>query len=582
VVGVALGGPGTDTVIEAAVGTLAAADVPQLADGLAATSPADRWSTLAFPPDFPGLGLTQARLRLDLTRKTLLVHGTAAPFGTGVFVVQQAAGGGWEAALGLNLSSAGSSWSLGQLSQGLAPASAFFAIDQARAALAISTVDGQALAPIVGVVPELARALPGTVRRGANFFGELHFAGPVVGNVPRILGTDPGTTVTLLALIAARSDESLFEVRLDRYPLVGGVTFSDVLLRYRPGTSPALALHGTVTVPLDGRDHAFTGDLQVLAASASFRLATAQSAAAPLGMTGITLTGLALEVDYAFPEAQPATVSVVLSGGVAIGGAASLTGLVYLLDGIPVIAEVLAARLRATDLFQQSVGGAVAGVAGPPGAAVGLGLLLPAGRPRRPLPARLPRPDVLPGVQRRGARRLPGPPRHPHPGGGPGQGVTATGALDAPVDWGFVVFSGGAQRTGPSAALATYPQATLTLTAGFTLFDLYVGVVAFALSKDASVGRWWAPSPSRATSRSSRRGPSSSPERVGGLPLRGVPRRAPRQVRLSRRSPRGTPGASASRSCRRSRRHRYDFDTDFSVSDGALVIGCRGTSRSPR
>jgi hypothetical protein len=577
VVGVALGGPGTDTVIEAAMGTLAAADVPQLADGLAATSPADGWSTLAFPPDFPGLGLTQAHLRLDLTRKTLLVYGTAAPFGTGVFVVQQAAGGGWEAALGLNLSSGGAPWSLGQLSQGLAPASAFFAIDQARAALAISTVDGQALAPIVGVVPELARALPGTVRRGANFFGELHFAGPVVGNVPRILGTDPGTTVTLLALIAARSDESLFEVRLDRYPLVGGVTFSDVLLRYRPGTSPALALHGTVTVPLDGRDHAFTGDLQVLAASASFRLATAQSAAAPLGMTGITLTGLALAIDYAFPEAQPATVSVVLSGGVAIGGVASLTGLVYLLDGIPVIAEVLAARLGVTDLFQQSVGVQW------PESLVPLELLSASVYCYRPAD-----PDDHSPLAFRGRTYFPGFNVAAHVvflgrpatltlAVAPGQGVTATGALDAPVDWGFVVFSGGAQRTGPSAALATYPQATLTLTAGFTLFDLYVGVVAFALSRDASSGEMVGTvSFTRDLPVFGTRTLVVSWSESGGFRFEGFPVELPAKFVIPEITSRsaGCLGKQILQALPVDT--RYDFDTDFSISDGALVIGLQG------
>ncbi len=577
-VGVSLGGPGTDTVVRASVGTLAAADVPRLADGLAATSPADRWSTLGFPPDFPGLGLTQAHLLLDLTRRTFLLYGTAAPFGTGALVVQQAADGGWEAALGIDLSSGGSPWSLGQLSQGLAPASTFFDVERASAALAISTVDGQALAPIVGTVPGLARALPDTVRRGANFFGALHFAGPVAGNVPRILGTDPGTAVTLFALIAARSDESLFEVRLDRYTLVGAVTFSDVRLRYRPRTSPALALRGTVAVPLDGRELAFTGDLQVLAASASFRLATAQSAAAPLGMTGITLTGLALEIDYAFPDAQTSTVSVVLSGGVAIGAAANLAGLVYLLDGIPVIVEVLVTSLSIDELFRQSVG-----VPWPSGALVPLELVSASIYSYRPV-----HPDDRAPITFRGRVYFPGfnvaarvvflgRPATLTIAVAPGLGVTATGSLDAPVDWGFVVFSGGAQKTGPEAALATYPQAALTLTAGFTLFDLYVGVVAFSLSRDAASGETvGSVSFTRDLPVFGTRTLTVSWSESGGFRFEGFPVDLDAEFVIPDITSKsaGCIGKQILQALPVDT--RYDFDTDFSVSDGALVIGLQG------
>lgn len=488
-VSVTLGSVGIDTVIDATVTNVLPAQIPQLADDLASTSASNKWSTIGFPSDFPALGLAQVRLLLNLTKSTLVLYGSTTTFGSGAFIIQKAPDASWQAAFGLNLSSNGQTWNFGQISQGLSAANSFFAINNASAALAISNVDGQALQPIINTVPELANAFPGAVRRGANFYGALTFEGAVVSNVPKVLGTTPEVTVTLYALIAAQSNESLFQVKLDGpFTLAGVVTFSNVFLQYQPKASPALLLHGDIAVTVNAHVYAFTGDLALLQESAALTVATTQSIVAPLGMTGITINALAIAVNYTFPAAPPSTLSVTMSGTVQIGSVANLTGLLYLLNGTPIIAAISVTQFDITNLFTQCIGVSW------PSTLVPLQLVSASIYYYKPINANDQSPIVFngqtyaPGFNVAAHFLILGRAATVSIAVVNGQGVTATGTLDAPIDWGFVLFSGVTQQTGPSASLATYPTASFTLTAGFTLFSFYVGSIAFTIAKDATSG----------------------------------------------------------------------------------------------
>ncbi|HEX8172017.1 MAG TPA: hypothetical protein VF824_15880 [Thermoanaerobaculia bacterium] len=477
-----LGSAGTDTIITASVGNLSAANVPVLADNLAQdSSGTNSWSTIAFPSDFPSIGLAQAQLYLNLTNSTFVLTGSSSVFGTAAFVVQQQSNV-WGAALGVNLSSDGQPWTFSQISAGLAAAGSFFNIDQASAAIAISNIDGQSLAPIARQVPELANALPATVRRGANFYGVLHFSSAVVANVPRILGTDAGTTVTLYALIAQSSADSYFEVDLDQYTLAGVVTFSGVVLKYQPATSPSLSLAGTVSIPIGASTLVFNGSMQVGATSARFAVQqTAQNIFQPFGMHGITISDVGATIDYTFPDAATSTLVVQVSGTTQIGSVANLTGVIYVVDGTPTIAAISVTDFNITNLFSQNIGvswpaalvpvvftsGAVyysnaqgaltlGGVVYQPGFNVNAQLLLFG------VPATLTFSVV------------------------PNQGVTATGLLNNPIDWGFIVIRGTTAQVGPSASLATYPTTTFTLVAGFAILGTDVGTVTFAIAKSTT------------------------------------------------------------------------------------------------
>jgi hypothetical protein len=479
-----LGSAGTDTVLTAAVGTVTPANVATLADDLAKNAEGtNAWSTLPVPADFPSIGLAQAQLYFNLTKNVFVLTGSSSVFGTAAFVVQQSSGA-WQAALGVNLSSGGQPWTFSEISAGLAAAGSFFNIDQASAALALSTIDGQSLGALATQVPELANALPATVSRGGNFYGVLHFSGPVVSNVPRILGTDAGTTVTLYALVAQASADSYFQVDLDQYTLAGVVTFSAVRLTYQPATSPSLSLDGRVSIPLGSSSFDFDGSMRVAADSARFSIQqTPQSVVEPFGMKGITLSGLGVLVTYAFPDAVSSTLTIQMSGTTQLGTVANLTGLIYLVNGTPSVAAIAVTDFDITNLFTQSIGVDWPSLLVP--------LVLTSGvvyYSNASTALTLDGTTYQPGFNASAQVEIFGVPATLGFAVVPGSGVTASGRLNNPIDWGFVVITSAlSTQAGPGASLATYPTTTFTLAAGFTLFGYHAANVTFSIAKDATL-----------------------------------------------------------------------------------------------
>ncbi|HYH06198.1 MAG TPA: hypothetical protein VEK11_03965 [Thermoanaerobaculia bacterium] len=495
---VELGGAGIDTIIRASVDNIPAENIPTIADDLAeAPDRSNAWNTIAFPEKFPPLGLdsigqAKVQLYLNLTQNTFVLFGSSSAFGTAAFVVQETEKG-WQSAFGVNLSTDGSKWEFKTISPGLAPADSFFnidqasgapsSIDQAAAALAISSIDEQQLETIAAEVPELKEAFPSWVKRGANFYGVLHFSGPKISNVPRILGDELGTTVTLYALISQTSAESLFQVELDHYTLAGVVTFSDVYLRYQPVPS-RLKLHGEITIPVDEKKYGFTGDMDIDDKSAQFELEqSSQAIVNPLGMRGIKISGLGVRIDYTFPDDATKTLAIRMKGTTIIGEVANLTGILYVVNGNPVLTAITVEDFDIVNLFMQCIG------VGWPSTIVPLRITSGSVYDYRPADLNDKKPLTLDGAvydigfNVAAHLEILGVAATRTIAVVPDAGVTATGSLDKPIAWGFIIFSGGTQTVGPSASLATFPTTTYTLVAGFTIFDAYIGVVTFSISR---------------------------------------------------------------------------------------------------
>ncbi|HEX7243149.1 MAG TPA: hypothetical protein VF263_22890, partial [Longimicrobiaceae bacterium] len=364
----------------------------------------------------------------------------------------------------------------------LAPADSFFDIPRATGVVVLSSMDGQDLSAIQARVPPIASALPAYVRQGASFVATVRLTTPVTGNVPRILnGVDAGTLV-LYALLANPSSESLFQVRLGQHTLAEAVTFSDVCLQYRPSTSPALSLHGTVSVTVDLVEYAFVGDLSITEAAASLSVATAHRIVAPLGMTGITLDALTCVIQYGFPQGQPTTLDVALQGRVTIGSVANLAGLLLLVNGRPTVVDVAVTSLSIADLFTQSV---TSGHAWPADRLAPIEFT--SGRVYYAVaPTSYGGFNYLQGFNAAVQTAILGQRATLTLSVQPASGITATGALDQPLDWAFVQIRGAQPGTGPSASLSTIDQPTFTLTAGVELFETDLGTAVFSLTKTAS------------------------------------------------------------------------------------------------
>jgi hypothetical protein len=570
---VQLGSAGTDTVITAAITDAPTLSLSALVDGLArAPDGSNGWSTLVLPADLPPLGLAAAMLELNLTKKTLVLYGQAPRWGAGALLVQ-AVGSGWQYAFGVALSSGSADWNFSQVSPGLAPADSFFDIPRATALLALSSMDGQDLSAIRARVPPITSALPAYVRKGANFVATVRLTTPVTENVPRILnGADAGTLV-LYALLANPSSESLFQVRLGQYTLAEAVTFSDVCLQYRPSTSPALSLHGTVSVTVDGTAYVFVGDLAITETAATFSVSTAQRIVAPLGMTGITLDALSCVIQYGFPQGQPTTMDVALQGGVTIGSVANLTGRLLLVNGRPTLVDVAVTNLSIADLFTQSI---TSGHAWPTDRLAPIEFI--SGRVYYAMaPTSYGGFNYLQGFNAAVQAAILGQRATLTVSVQPASGITATGALDQPLDWGFVKIRGAQPGTGPSASLSTIDQPTFTLTAGVELFETDLGLVVFSLAKTAS-------GETQARAAFTAKLPLFGDQTLdvcwtesGGFTLNDFPVQLPATLDLSALT--SQTGACAGKAILQSLAvdTKYNFTTDFSVAQGqALELVVQG------
>lgn len=476
-VSVQLGSEGTDTIVTASIDNASSQAIVTTVDGLAT----DAWPASTLPADLPSVGMTQVQLFLNLTRNTLVLLGSSTAFGTAAFVVQKV-GTGWEAALGINLAATGKPWTFGQISKGLELAGTVLNIDNATAAMAISTIDGQSLEAIAQQVPELAEAIPSTVARGLNFYGVLNFSGSVLSNVPKILRTDSSATVTMHALIAEQSSQSFFRVLLDQATLAGVVTFSNIFLQYQPATSPAITLHGDITIPVGGTKYLFTGDMTVADDRAQFRVQQSpQKIVKPFGMP-ITISKLGAQIDYTFSDDDTtSSVAVQLTGTTAIGAITTLQCFLYLLDGTPAIASVTVKGFDITNLAQ-SVGVAW------PSSLVPIVFTTAVIYDYVPVKASDPKPITLhgtayqPGFNVSARLEILGVPATLTIAV-TGNGFKGAGSLDHPIDLGFLAISGIGGQGGPSASLQTFPTTSFMLSAAFTIFGVDAGEVTFTIEK---------------------------------------------------------------------------------------------------
>jgi hypothetical protein len=157
-----------------------------------------------------------------------------------------------------------------------------------------------------------------------------------------------------------------YSAELKGLELLGGHLTLDGTATYQPSAAETLAVVADVGVKLtsEGEPYVFHGELTVAAAQTTFSL-TGQTGptqiAQPFGMFGVTIASPRLTVSYSYPESQPTTSTVEISGSVSLtigGSARQLDGFVYFVNGVPVVAAVkLTLNMSMLDLFADIVTG---------------------------------------------------------------------------------------------------------------------------------------------------------------------------------------------------------------------------------
>lgn len=445
-------------------------------------------------------GLVDVTLNVNLTRNRLLLVGrhTADTRYAAVALLVTKAATTWEFALALALHR----FSAGDVSPALSGVDTELGVSGDRAAVVLSSLTGKADADLHAKVPALPEGTE--LRPGLTFCVRLDLSRGLAAAVASVVGLTGDCVVT--GHVPADVDEPVrLSAALPKLRLFAMFDFDGVVLTYvrtpAKGTVPAsstLALSGDVVAHLDGVAHTFHGDLVVTTQRATFRVQLAYRVANPLGVPGLSLDKLGIDLAR---DIVPNRTTTSLFGEMAFTSGPTLRGDIVLVDGAAVLVlvrlldkELAPARLSISTLLAQTTGlawpqvldvvlenGWLSYVPGPvPVEHDGLthrpGLHAAADVTVSILPkARL---DVTVYGTDTATHR---------------KGLTATAQILAPVDWGFVTFAGTATHGGPSSGPwlsidTAKTAAPFTVATNLTLLGVELADVEISVGRDRMRG----------------------------------------------------------------------------------------------
>lgn len=370
-----LGGTDKALVLDGTVTDAQPVSLPGVTGGLAPTATA--WAQ-TMPPGAPPLAFGgSAVLRLDVPGSRFLLYGSVR-YGTATTADALVYTEGADVyALALSI---GPAFRFGGLVPALAPVDDVLHVTEAR--VVVCAAGGRTLGALAAatnaILTELAptgpRPLAGldtaalALEAGAYFSARIDFAQP--GVLARVLDIgDPGgphPTVRVTAEVdRANPANTVFSAELPTITLLSRVEFAGLTLTYKGSDGHRFTLDGRIRLlNLTADPLTFAVALTVNDTGMIGEAASQQEIVSPLGLPGITLSALTLEVAYRW---EPRSTRLVLRGGMKVGPAPAagqqdarptLTGSLVLRDGAPVLFHVtLAADLSIGAFLAQCVTG---------------------------------------------------------------------------------------------------------------------------------------------------------------------------------------------------------------------------------
>ncbi|MFL5663019.1 MAG: hypothetical protein ACJ8BW_16970, partial [Ktedonobacteraceae bacterium] len=315
-----------DTILTATIKPADAPNIqtPQITDGLSANSDAEKWAQLV-PTDLSSLSFASAALYLNLTSKRFLLYGdlhygqAAAMASAIVFCERQErpAGPIWNYIVAL---AAGDGFRFAQIFGRLAIIDNYLRVRSAHVVICnitdrtlgtlaqttttlLSTIAPLAMSPLAGLTDATL-----ALQRGVFFVAELDFATQTIfSNILQIGNTTTQPRVRLSALIDhVDSTRSVFSADLPDITILNTIlltktaTYPGIHLTYSPGKQDEFQLAGEVQISsLFNSNFNFDVMLTINNARLTSDLnQTSQEIVNPFGLPGITLSGLALSVQY--------------------------------------------------------------------------------------------------------------------------------------------------------------------------------------------------------------------------------------------------------------------------------------------
>lgn len=347
----AIGGAGQDTVLTGVLTTqvMQQLQLSDVTDRVAASSAAERWSAVV-PADLTALWFASAAAYLNLTRSQFLLYGQMNAAGSpGASALAYLAGDGgnpaqWSYAVAVSF---GPGFQFGALAPSLALIDQHLQVTQARLVVCnlrsgtlgglaqtttalLGSVDPGATAPLAGLTGD-AQALA----TGAYVAAKVDIS-PVGGNtlLSRLVqigsGTGPAALSVLALIDKAEPASTQFAADvpditiLDTITLTHTDSYPGIHLSYRPGADNTFTLDGRLEI--DGvfeADHSFDVTLTVSNAGlTSTARQTQQTIPHPFELPGIDVTDLSVTVAYTWAvAARPQTSQFTITGKVLLGPA---------------------------------------------------------------------------------------------------------------------------------------------------------------------------------------------------------------------------------------------------------------------
>ncbi len=236
-----------------------------------------------------------------------------------------------------------------------------------------ATLQGIEFEAPFGDLPALNTELPATtpLPQGFALFASLELHdGSLSEAVGKILNdTSTAPSLLLWAVIDHTAPpNTTYTAELSDLVLLGGRLTLDGTATYRPNVSETLVVDAQVGVALsaDGTPYVFHGTLTVAEEKAAFVLAGANQPTQIVnpfgGMFGVKISSPRLTFEYEYPAAQATRSTISISGNVTLTIASkpiALDGLIYFVDGVPVVAAVaVTVAMPVFDLFANVISGA--------------------------------------------------------------------------------------------------------------------------------------------------------------------------------------------------------------------------------
>jgi hypothetical protein len=474
------GTSGTQTILEVEISASDQVSAPDVVNALISSGGTNVWDDVPAPADYikPSY-VIQAGATINLNANTFLVHGQYtlpggsagdAMYASAALLVQKppppAGNANQTAQWGFVFAATLQNWSFARISAGLGVIENILSVNQTNASILLSQLENESAALLKPYVPALGTDMP--VRRGLNFYAELKFTSGLLTKVAQLIGLTVQGPFTVSGYIPANSSQSEFQATLTSLTLLNVFAFNNIVLLYTVQQSSAFTLKGQIVVHID-QDYRFQGDVLVTDAAATASIATTQAIINPLGIPGITIISLRFDLNHSFGAANSDT-QYKLGGSVTFVDTVTLNGFILFSGATAVVSLVQLSNLYIDALFRQCLG---------------------TSWPTSLLDIKLKNGSLYYAPQTVSVNDSGVTVNYPagfHASTdvdiyfihdfhlqmdlAAGQGVTATGGYEQPINWGFIkLYRAGDTTKGPQASINSQ-QNVFTLSGGFEIFSV--------------------------------------------------------------------------------------------------------------